>query len=318
MYYHPLWQLKIHNVDDVYIYSIYCACIWIIQQLYDIRQNDEEDDAIKDAAYLYELCFVDLFYNCIDHMDDEYLTSTENTQTPWELYYPHDTRAFCADDLPNLFHMLWHIPLWGEVDAPNIPMMKFIIKCMPFACQRRQLLDQIDYLCQGDASQFNQFYCRDEGFWRIFNKIIWCSLAGVYPSTKIRPDFRKLLRIKQLCDNRTLLMDCLTRNSAKDRATELIQDQNELQKELKRIKKEREENCLIIFTSVRLFVIHMAHHNPHYATVAHECINWPSFQQETSHMGDIIRGSNLYLEDAFAEARILLTRSNKNEKRFNH
>jgi hypothetical protein len=307
-------------VSDYRAYAAYCACLIIVNRCDEIIKTTQLEK-YAEAAHLYKLCFLDLFYavstnNVLAVASDKHLlTCAYNThETPWELHYPHDVRAFCGDDLPNLCYMLWHVPLWGEVDAPAIPLMKVLIKCMPFACQRRQLLDLIALLC---AVEEGKRYCKNEGFWRIFSKIMWCCLAGTYPNSRGRiTDVRKLLRIKAICENRTLLLKILTRSDASERAhTMFADDKPSLKIELEKIKKERENNCLIIFTAFRLYVLHMAHFNPHYAAVAHKCVDWPMFVQETNNMAEIIRKSNLFAEDAFGEARNNLATANKREKR---
>jgi hypothetical protein len=301
--YHPLESLMT-DVTVIREHSVYCACVFLIHA--DPERTPD---------------YVDVFYHCLSRgrMDDAFLLEHKSSadHSLWQLYYPVDTRSFTGDDLPNYFHLLWHLPLWGEADAPDIPMAKIMLKCMPFACQRRQLLDQIQEMCADnplDALSRQRRYCRNEAFWRVFSKIMWCCLAGTYPNTTEKPGMRKLLRVKQLCDNRTLLMDTLTREGAVKRAREMT-DAARRRQELARIKKEKEDNCLIIFTAFRLYILHMVHYNPHYAAVAHTAINWDAFESETIHMGDLIRGSNLFAEDAFAEARTLLTRANKLEKR---
>lgn len=173
-------------------------------------------------------------------------------------------------------------------------------------------MDSIEDYCAVDAGAGP--FCRNEAFWRIFSKIIWCGLAGVYPDDKVRPGMQKLLRIKQLCDNRALLLDAFTRGRAKEIA-DAVPDATRRLKELRTIKKEREANCLVIFTSFRLWVLHMVRYNPHYAAVASTVIDWEHLRLETNHMGDLIRNTNLFVDDVFCEARIQLKRANKNEKR---
>ena len=53
----------------------------------------------------------------------------------------------------------------------------------------------------------------DEPFWRFFSKCVWCLLAAAYPGDDPVNMFQ-LLRAKQLCDNRTLLIKALSRSDA--------------------------------------------------------------------------------------------------------
>lgn len=294
------------NEKDLRQFSFYYACILIVDHL---EQQQHHDDEI--IRHVYKLAFVDFFYYALGSgspVDDETLLKNNI----WRLHYPIDVRGFTGDDLPNFFHMLAQIPLAGELDVPDYPLMRILMKCMPFACQRRQLLDQIEEYCTVDAGAGP--FCRNEAFWRVFSKIIWCALAGVYPEDTVRPSMQKLLRIKQLCDNRALLLDSFTRQKARQAASN-IADPTERLKELKIIKKEREANSLVIFTAFRLWILHMARYNPHYTTISSELIDWEHLREETNHMGDLIRNTNLFVEDVFAEARIQLKRANKNEKR---
>jgi len=266
-------------------HSIYYACLHAIH-------DDPENST---------LAFVDLFYHCLaaGSFDDVFLVKSEY----WTRYCPMYTRPFTGDDLPDYFHMLFHITLKGEQAVPEFSFMNTLKKCMPFACQRRQLLDQIEKECAP-----GQRYCKNEAFWRVFSKIFWCCLAGTYPNSVDAPrDMRKLLRIKELCENRTLLLNALTRSTESTKA--------QTKEEKKRVKKDREDNCLVVFTAFRLYVLHMASYNPHYVEYANYFINWESFHEETNNMAGEIRRSNLYTEDVFQEARILLARANKAKKR---
>lgn len=311
--YHPL-QALMASADTIRAHSIYCACIL---DLHDLSQHDDDG---RHCAHVCRMAFLDLFYNAFGYHEgrmDDLLLLREHPQL-WQQYYPLYTRAFTGDDLPNLFHMLWYLPLWGEVDAPEFPMAKIMLKCMPFACQRRQLLEQIEELCTHRARPAQtttaRTYCNNEGFWRVFSKIMWCCLTGAYPGSRVVPDMRKLMRVKELCDNRTLLINALTRGDAVEEANG-IADASKRASELQRLKKEREDNCLVIFTAFRLYVLHMAHYNPHYADIAGIAIPWDAFREETNDMADLIRQSNLYATDVFGDARSLLARANKLKKR---
>jgi hypothetical protein len=293
-FYNPL-KLKL-DLNNIRAYSVYCACIYVIQ--YDCKR------------FFVQHSLIDLFYHCLtnDRMDDQYLLGKSNI---WEKYLPHYARCFTGDDLPDYFHILLQIPLKGQVDVDDFPLMKIILKCMPFACQRRQLLLQIEELCKDNFTNqiTEERFAENEAFWRLFSKIMWCCLSGSYTrGVTVRADFRKLLRIKYICDNKNVLLDALTRRKAEEQANGNAQI-------LKRIQKERENNCLIVFTAFRLYIIHMASYNPHYVEYANEFINWDAFEKETFAMGDIIRGTNLFCEDVFAEARCLLKKTNKNDKR---
>lgn len=282
--------LSLQDEQAVHAHSLYAACCITLA-------------ACTDRTL--QLAFVDTFYYIFGYhrWEDSYLMH-ETGRAAWHQYYPLETRAFTCDDLPNFFHVLWHIPLYGEVDAGDYPLMRIMLKCMPFACQRRQLLEQIEALCTINPKTG---YCKNEGFWRVFSKIMWCCLTGAGYVENEPYSMHKWLRMKQLCENRTLLINALTRSDAMRVAAS-----NE---ERKRLKKEKEDNCLIIFTAFRLYIIHMVSRNPHYAEVAGLAIPWDDFVAETNMMAQLIRSSNTLAEDVFGDARILLARANKQEKR---
>lgn len=304
----------------------------------DASSNDE----VCDALYMYRLAFVDLFYACLSRgpfvrMDDVYLltplmdtksgaskrkNATAGTGlTPWEYWYPHDTRAFHADDLPNLFSIVHHLPLNGVKRAPKVPLYHIFLKCMPFACMKRCLVKEITTACQDETVSLDELleqesrsqrqqrkqrvqirYCADEGFWRLFRHIMWCMLAGTYPGSRKRPGMRKLLRIKQMCENRTLLMDTLSLKSQEDQIMATLKGV-ECKAALRRLEKELHGNNNVIFTAFRAYYFHLIHDQPHYTGPANAHVDLTHLFQETHQAAVVIRQSNLFLQDAFAMAR---------------
>jgi hypothetical protein len=253
-------------------YSIYCACIALI------NRGECNVQAL-----------VDLFYNCLTYekMLDSYLLSEGQWWSFW--YYPLETRVFTGDYLPNYFHTLSHMALCGENDSPDhFPLMSIWSKCMPFACQQRDLMNDLYAYCM-----------KYEAFWRFFSKLMWCMLAGLYPSCAGQEvtDMRKLLRIKHLCENRAILMDALCR-VGRD-ATAMAQ-------------KERERNASIVATAFRLYTVHLIHYNGHFAEAFSGVMDWDTFKVESVALGNTIRHTNLYMvDDPFMEARKRITTFSK-------
>lgn len=295
--YHPLRD-AMTSVEVIKAHSTYCACVYICQLMTEYAPTYY-------ACHTYQLAFVDFFYHCLSSdMSDASLWARMKTskQSMWFRWFPHDTLGFIGDDLPNYMHLLWQIPLRGEVDVEQFPLMKFMIKCMPFACQRRSMMDFVVKMSE-----------TDEAFWRFLSKCMWCLLAAAYPGDGTVNMFQ-LLRAKQLCDNRSLLLKALARSDALERVqndTSLTPQQRKHMKE--QIKKEQESNCLVVVTAVRKYIIHMvSQYNTHYEP---ETIDWPSFVQETNDMARQIRQSNLFIDDAFQETRVQLARTNKLKER---
>ena len=243
-------------------YSIYCGCILVIN---------------RGEGNVHAL--LDLFYHCLTYekMLDSHLLGDERWWSFW--YYPLETRVFTADYLPNYFHTLSHMAFCGENDSPDFPLMLIWSKCMPFACQQRDLMKDLYNFCMKNAA-----------FWRFFSKLMWCMLSGLYPNCTPVTDMRALLRIKHLCDNRAILLQALCRGGEEPLSAVA--------------RKERERNASIVATAFRLYTSHLIRYNPHFAEAFADVVDWDTFEKEAVAMGDAIRNTNLYLvEDPFMEAR---------------
>ena len=255
-----------------------------------LYQEGQDGD---DARHYYYVAFVDLFFYCINvpglaqqqwALSDEYLTRpvyNSRAVTTWQLFNPYhnDTRAFHAGDLPDFFSALTDIPLHGEQHKPSYMMGKVFQKCLPFCGQRRKLIEVVKL--------YNQ---ESPAFWRVFSKVFWCMLAGMYPGDKGRPQMQELLRIRQITDTA----------SAKTRLTDALQIG------------EYEGSALIVFSAFRRYMIYMADENVHYTTSADRCIDWSIFRSDTIIRAELIRGSNLLPNDVFGRARILITKMDTN------
>ena len=272
-------------------YSLYIGCILTLENIFEKQSNCPEDH-VGDALHYYYVAFLDLFWFCVNHTD--YLTMSDeclrapmqfyNAMTAWEMFNPHkvDTRAFHAGDLPDVFSVLTDIPLYGEQHKSSFTIGKVIQKCLPFCGQRRKLIEVT-----------RAYNMKEPAFWYIFCKVFWCMLAGMYPGDKSRPHMKELLRIRQLTDCATaksLLIDSISVG-------------------------EYDGSALIVFTAFRRYVLYMDEENVHYIEEADKCIDWNELQQDTIKRAELNRESNLFPEDPFGRARIVLSKMHKNNSK---
>jgi hypothetical protein len=308
-------------------HKLYLACVSLIATYAVIEQDATLSADVRDAAYHCRVAYVDLFYYCLSQavprLDDTFLLSSPpptagrgvadqtggvgelRGMSPYERFYPCDTeRVFTADDLPDVWSIVALIPLWGENTTPDLPLARMFSKTLPFSCQRRSLI------------QSTIKHCEDQAFYRVFSLATWVALAGLYShhilhpagGPMLRSSMDQLMRIKQLCSNRTLLVEAFTkqdelaafnRAAVKDVAWKSAKSQ---------CMKDRDSNCLVLFVVFRLYFLRMAHGQDHYIQVANRCINWDEYCRETAHMAAVLRQSNLFMQDVFSCARPVLER----------
>ena len=185
-------------------HGLYIACQYRLYLLQRIRSDRSESPQAQDAAYLYQLAFLDLFEHCAAHgrYDDQFLmTPTETTGlSPWQQFYPDAERAFHEGDLPDLYPVLFRdIPVYGEKVSFKQSYIagNIIRKCIPFASTHRSIWRPL------------RDGCMDPAFWPVASKAMWCALAGTYPGSTYRPDGPTALRIRQLVGNRDVLLSVL-------------------------------------------------------------------------------------------------------------
>jgi hypothetical protein len=259
----------------------------------------DKAETIKDNLWVYYCCFVDFFWyvgvnDAKDLSDEALLTPVGSTigrkgdmnysgkLTPWEMYAAHlDVRARHAGDLPDIFHLLNTIPLGGEQCSPTTRLGKIYQKCLPFACQRRLIIDLIVETIHSD-----------DAFWNLCSQLFWVMLAGLYPGDDREAlTMRDLMRAKELSENKELFLSMLNPPPPYLFAN---------------------GGPLVVFTAFRLHIIYMASFNPTYVECARACIDWDSFVQNTRDSAQIIRESDLLPEDAFERARTKMVKTIKN------
>lgn len=302
-------------------HAVYLACIYVmnrVRRLGGERMGERTGEhtphtphtpTLSDACHAYYAAFVDLFAAGLvveqphDPMSDAWLlTPAGSTRTrtgrmlmnddalsPWERHagVTLPERAFCAGDLPDLFHVLTVIPLWGEQHTPPFRIGKIYQKSLPFACQRRHLIRLIVATIESD-----------DAFWRVFSRLMWVMLADLYPRTSgdddlSRSTFRHLLRARELTASKEAMCDALRGPAGGVSANGAP---------------------LVVFVAFRLHILYMASFNRStYVEGAAKCIDWDYFEQNTLELARLIRESSLFsAEDPFAQARAQLSRTVKN------
>ncbi len=274
-------------------HTIYYACQFLMNQCRTLG-NIAVDGPIRDALWNYCVSFTDLFYHCTQWDDEFLLTPIGSTKkrgggvnetdelTPWEKWGTHlDVRTFHAGDLPDLFHVLQPIPLWGEMHTPSHWLGKIYQKSLPFACQRRHIIELLNVCSETEA------------FWQLLSKLVWVMLAGLYPGQPAWLPMQDLVRAKELTENRELLMSCIR---MKDQDGVTVTD----------------GGPLLVYIIFRQHIVYMSQRNPTYIDYARKVLPcWDQFVDNTAHLAALVRQSNLLPADPFARARAALSAAAK-------
>lgn len=284
-------------------HRIYYACIHLLNRCRVFMEEDDCPIPVRDALRAYYAGFVELFTHCLGgpkRMDDAYLLTPMGSSsrrgggmnmseaaTPWELYgVDAHLRAFHAGDLPDLFHVLHSIPLWGEQCTPNYAIGRIYQKSLPFACQRRHLIKLLVNTIEND-----------EAAWKIISRLFWVMLANLYPGELgdgPMPTFRELLRAHEITSSKQLLLSALKESASAGKGDGI------------------QGGPLVVFVAFRLHILYMASHNPSYVDQARKCIDWDHFWESTIDLANMIRETSLFPDDPFAQARKQLGKTIKN------
>ena len=254
------------------------ACLSIMVQCRDLHR-EETDMNVRDHLWFYHCCFLDVVAAAA-------AGGTGAAQFASQLLFPYDSRCFTGYDLPDAFHVLSSIPLWGEQLVPTFPLGKFIQKSLPFAGARRTLIDTTDKTVTNDTA-----------FWKLFSSLFYCMLIDTYPEyiTRNRErcfDLQKLLAITKLVGDREVLKETLARKSFKT-------PQN-----ADTFNKENDKGCYIVFTAFRLWLLMIVQGQHHYQEAISGCLDWKLFTEETISMASVIRReSQIDARDVFAVPR---------------
>jgi hypothetical protein len=260
----------------------------------------QQSNEIRDAAWTYYVSFVDLFHFSPVRLDDEFLLQplgsyvsqhnktfvNSEKATPWQLYGTCDTRAFTCYDLPDLYHVMSHIPLNGEQFTPPFHVAKIFSKCYPFACHRRHLIKLV-----------TKCIMEHPAFWSYFRHLVWVLLANLYfPFYSEEAErvltMRQLLRIRDLCNDKELLISSLTPANAREQGA---------------------NGAPLVMTSFfRMHIHFIALRNPQYIEVASKFIDWNHFLQDTLKIANVVRSFPLFAENnPFGAARLQLSKTVK-------
>lgn len=285
-------------------HTLYLACIYLLNQCHNGILSETTTSKDRDALWAYYCAFTDIFYACLPggNMSDSFLLTPYGSTvrrdggiefsdelSPWEMYGTNmSIRAFHCGDLPDFFNVLGSLPLWGEQDTPTYRIGKIYQKSLPFACQRRHIIK----LIVRTATE-------DESFWSVFSKLFWCMLAGLYPDDlgAAHPNgnllmLRDLLRIRELTSSKMMLLSAISADTPSGTPG-------------------ANGGPLVVFIAFRLHILYMASLNPTYKMDAEKCIDWEYFHQNTVELANIIRGTSLFPDDPFAQARKQLSKTVK-------
>jgi hypothetical protein len=312
-------------------HRLYFGVIWVLNQcMRRLRKPDSLTARQAYALWVYYVSWVDLFDYCFKQgrFDDTFLkiphgseagryghVSYEESASPWSLYGTCDTRTFCAGDLPNFFHVLVTLPLWGEQQTPPYFLGKLYQKALPFAGARRHIV-KLAIKCILDHPPF----------WRVFSRLMWVMLANLYPGELAGPygtiGMQALLRIKELCENRDMLIGTLV---AHQPGMKEIWDRPEIKNSkdpfLQKLAATKSSKApggaaanggpLIVATMFRMHILYMGSMNSVYVEQARTLIDWDYHKTEAVRLSSLIRQRGLYAQDAFAQARAELSKTVK-------
>jgi hypothetical protein len=315
-YIDDIWAPLLAEDTDPHTHSIYLSCIRIINQCKQCMKLPATELNVCDALWYYYASFVDFFYYCAPYDDNYLLTPLHskaqrgggvligNRLSPWEIHGSNlDVRCFTASDLPDVYHILTGITLYGEQNLPGYVLGKVYQKSLPFACQRRHLIR----LIVGNIEN-------DHAFWKIFSKLFWVALASLYPhflTTDPRErnqlSMRDLLRIKEITESKELLSKAITSKQPGFDNVSSSSGGGVVGKSAG-----ASGGPLIVHIIFRLHILYMASFNPIYIETAKDCIDWDYFSSNSIKLSDILRDYEMFADDAFGLARKELSKTVKN------
>lgn len=299
-------------------YSLYYAVVHVLNKCMErlvVLSNMKPTAAVmerRDALRLYYASWVELFYHCGTALSDAELLLPRNSQSSrvggavvygdgpsaWELWggsTNEGTRTFCAGDLPDTYHIIASIPLWGEQHTPPYDLGKIYQKALPIACQRRHMIRLVYKCCQ-----------RDPAFFSMFSRLVWVLLANLYPGDlathETRISMRDLLRIKELTESQELLLQALVAKQAGIvPGAAAVQTDNS-----------SNGGPLIMSTIFRMHILYMTDDMEHYKDQARRCnVDWDYTRTDTIKLASYIRDHHLFADDPFAPARMQLSKTVK-------
>lgn len=234
--------------------------------------------------------------------DDDWRPQPDGFPSLLDRFFPQDTFAFHAGDLPALESVLSQVGWCGlQVVKDKIPLVKIFMKSLPVCCQCRDLVSALLAECRAGP--------KAEGFWRVVRAMFWCSFAGLYPHSRERPDFPSLMFIYDLLFNRKerflaaleyeMLQSKKTDNKkrkttagGKKNSTTTSDDDNN-------------RTSRLVYTVFREFFVHSVRNDKDWLARIQQKIDWQEFVVVTLNTSDKMRKYGMSWQTAPTENELL-------------
>jgi hypothetical protein len=264
---------------------------WIMRrckELYEVEKTRE----VRDALWFYHGCHLDYMFDLWKQSQPPEEDGIASKRTPSEskrtrvgqsiapavrriALFPFSNRCFTSHDLPYILPLLYQIPYWGNLEAPDFFLAKFLQKCLPFAGARRGMI--------GEIRKFS------DAFWLIFRACFYCMLLDMYPEElsgqRKNFDIVRLCKLTDLVTNREKLTESLVRSKFKSPA------------------KENDKGCNIIFTAFRMWILMNTYNQKHFIEGVSHVIDWGEIWKAAEAAAVIRDTIELGSDDPFSVAR---------------
>ena len=282
--YNPLLFCIMSENDVASRYSLYTACVWLMNKLM-INSRDDDFDVY--------LGFVDLFYNCLGMHDgtrkcavftDYWLLNTplkgNQHLTAWVMWKPTPLRALRAGQLPDYSTLIDGVFYWGVQPTQVFCEDGTSSQCSQLAVDLQRVFDKSNIYSGKRRGLFNtikKLSKKNDAFYKLFKGVFWCMMVGAYPGNMERPRMRGLLRAYEICwkggDGNLLL-------------TELSKHKN--------------KSSMVIFTAFRLYIQYCMKNNASFCNTVRECIDWDKYVYFTNQGALYMRkDGNFFKENVF-------------------
>ena len=227
--------------------------------------------AIRHAFHRCMGSYVSLFYHALRDnkiSDESWKSDIENAPSIFDCFFPTDTACFHWGDLPSLNCLLEHVGLVGvQVVKNKIPIIRILMKSLPVCCQSRDLVKCFLKECRAASS---------EGYWRVVRSMFFCTLAGLYPGSVHRADFRSMMRLYHMI--------------FKDRNEFFTALEREIVENKSRPKgKKLNKACQLVYVVFREYFIYLSSRNSGWIRVVDKHIKWEQFVINTLKSADEMR-----------------------------
>jgi hypothetical protein len=237
--------------------------------------------------------------------DDDWRPQPDGFPSLLDRFFPQDTFAFHAGDLPALESVLSQVGWCGlQVVKDKIPLVKIFMKSLPVCCQCRDLVSALLSECRAGP--------KAEGFWRVVRAMFWCSFAGLYPHSRERPDFPSLMFIYDLLFNRKeRFLAALEYEMLQSKQQQ--QQQQDNNKKRKTTKKnsagssddDNNRTSRLVYTVFREFFVHSVRNDKDWLARIQQKIDWQEFVVVTLNTSDKMRKYGMSWQTAPTENELL-------------